>query len=80
MIPGRARVLVALIENHQQADGAVKVSVTLQPYMGGKTKIGSVPFPSKAQQSPFFHFSSPFYCSGNYRILLGLNDKLEFVD
>ena len=56
MIPGRARVLLALIENHQQADGAVKVPVALQPYMGRKTKIGSVPFPSKAQQSPFVHY------------------------
>ena len=61
MIPGRVRVWVEAIENHQQADGAVKVPVALQPYMGGKTKIGSVPFPSKAQQSPFVHhFSPPF--------------------
>lgn len=34
------RVLVAFIENHQQADGSVKIPKALQPYMGGKTKIG----------------------------------------
>jgi seryl-tRNA synthetase len=34
------RVLVAFIENHQQADGSVKIPTALQPYMGGKTKIG----------------------------------------
>ena len=34
------RVLVAFIENHQQADGSVRIPKALQPYMGGKTKIG----------------------------------------
>ena len=34
------RVLVAFIENHQQADGSVKIPAALQPYLGGKTKIG----------------------------------------
>ncbi|MDR1026241.1 MAG: serine--tRNA ligase [Lactobacillus sp.] len=34
------RALVPLIENHQQADGSVKIPAKLQPYMGGKTVIG----------------------------------------
>lgn len=29
------RTLVALLENHQQADGSVRIPVALQPYMGG---------------------------------------------
>ncbi len=34
------RFLVAFIENHQQADGSVKIPSALQPYLGGKTVIG----------------------------------------
>jgi seryl-tRNA synthetase len=34
------RTLVAILENYQQADGSVAVPDVLQPYMGGKTKIG----------------------------------------
>ena len=34
------RALVPFIENHQNADGTVNIPVKLQPYMGGKTKIG----------------------------------------
>lgn len=34
------RVLVPLLENHQNADGTVNIPVKLQPYMGGKTVIG----------------------------------------
>jgi seryl-tRNA synthetase len=30
------RALVALLENHQQADGSVHIPAALQPYMGGK--------------------------------------------
>jgi seryl-tRNA synthetase len=30
------RALVALLENHQQADGSVCIPHALQPYMGGK--------------------------------------------
>ena len=33
------RVLVPLIENHQNADGTVNIPKALQPYMGGKTKL-----------------------------------------
>lgn len=34
------RALVPFIENHQQADGTVRIPVKLQPYMGGKKVIG----------------------------------------
>ncbi len=34
------RALVPFIENHQQADGTVKIPAKLQPYMGGKKFIG----------------------------------------
>ncbi len=34
------RALAPFIENHQNADGSVNIPVALQPYMGGKTKIG----------------------------------------
>lgn len=34
------RALVALIENHQNADGTVNIPKALQPYMGGKTVLG----------------------------------------
>ena len=29
------RTIVALLENHQQADGSVRVPLALQPYLGG---------------------------------------------
>jgi seryl-tRNA synthetase len=29
------RALVAILENHQQADGSVRIPEALQPYMGG---------------------------------------------
>lgn len=34
------RALVPFMENHQNADGSVNIPVKLQPYLGGKTKIG----------------------------------------
>jgi seryl-tRNA synthetase len=34
------RTLVAVLENYQQPDGSVVIPPALQPYMGGKTKIG----------------------------------------
>lgn len=34
------RALVPFMENHQNADGSVNIPAKLQPYMGGKTKIG----------------------------------------
>ncbi len=34
------RVLIPLIENHQQEDGSIRVPKVLQKYLGGLTKIG----------------------------------------
>ena len=33
------RTLVAVLENHQNADGSINVPAALQPYMGGMTKL-----------------------------------------
>lgn len=35
-----SRIPVALIENHQQADGSIKLPTALHPHMFGKTSIG----------------------------------------
>ncbi|MCA9279792.1 MAG: serine--tRNA ligase [Phycisphaeraceae bacterium] len=34
------RILIPLLEMHQNADGSVNIPAPLQPYMGGATKIG----------------------------------------
>ncbi len=34
------RTIIALLENHQQADGTVRIPAALQPYMGGQQFIG----------------------------------------
>jgi seryl-tRNA synthetase len=34
------RTLVAVLENHQQADGSVRIPAALQPYLGGQERIG----------------------------------------
>jgi seryl-tRNA synthetase len=34
-----SRMAIALIENHQSQDGAVKVPKALQPYLGGKQTL-----------------------------------------
>tara|TARA_Y100000310_G_scaffold147939_2_gene147207 strand:+ start:6777 stop:8066 length:1290 start_codon:yes stop_codon:yes gene_type:complete len=34
-----SRALVAIMENHQQKDGSIKIPKVLQPYMGGMKKI-----------------------------------------
>lgn len=34
------RVLIPLLENHQNADGSVTIPVALRPYMGGRERIG----------------------------------------
>lgn len=39
------RLLIAIIENYQQADGTIKIPEVLIPFMGGKTVIGT-PFRS----------------------------------
>ena len=33
------RIIVALLENHQQADGSVSIPVALRPYLGGRTSL-----------------------------------------
>jgi seryl-tRNA synthetase len=33
------RAIVALLENHQQADGSVYVPVALRPYLGGRETL-----------------------------------------
>jgi seryl-tRNA synthetase len=33
------RIIVALLENHQQADGSVRIPLALQPFLGGKTSF-----------------------------------------
>ena len=37
-----ARTIVVLLENHQQADGSVRVPEALQPYLGGRTVLEPV--------------------------------------
>ncbi|MBL9076488.1 MAG: serine--tRNA ligase [Planctomycetes bacterium] len=34
------RILIPLLENHQQADGTVRVPKALQPYLGGRAVLG----------------------------------------
>lgn len=34
------RVLIPLLENHQEVDGRIRIPKALQPYMGGKSHIG----------------------------------------
>jgi seryl-tRNA synthetase len=34
------RILIALLENYQNADGSVNIPVPLRGYMGGKERIG----------------------------------------
>ena len=37
------RILIALLENHQQADGSVRLPGVLAPYLGGRTEIRRSP-------------------------------------
>ncbi|MDO4433637.1 MAG: serine--tRNA ligase, partial [Alysiella sp.] len=34
------RALVAVLENHQNADGSINIPVALRPYLGGAEKLG----------------------------------------
>jgi seryl-tRNA synthetase len=34
------RIMIAIMENYQQADGSIRVPKVLQPYMGGREVIG----------------------------------------
>ena len=33
------RALVAVLENHQQADGSIRIPKALQPYLGGQDML-----------------------------------------
>jgi seryl-tRNA synthetase len=33
------RALVAVLENHQQADGSIRIPAALQPYLGGQAVL-----------------------------------------
>lgn len=39
-VAASVRMLIALLENHQNADGTVNVPAPLRPYMGGRARIG----------------------------------------
>jgi seryl-tRNA synthetase len=39
-VAASARMLIALVENHQLADGRVRVPAPLVPYLGGRTTLG----------------------------------------
>ena len=36
------RTIVAILENHQQADGSVRVPEVLRPYLGGREALEPV--------------------------------------
>jgi seryl-tRNA synthetase len=36
------RTIVALLENHQQADGSVRVPTAIRPYLGGREVLEPV--------------------------------------
>jgi len=39
-VAASARLLICVLENHQQADGRVRVPAPLRPYLGGRERIG----------------------------------------
>jgi aspartate carbamoyltransferase catalytic subunit len=39
-VAASVRMLIALLENHQNADGTVTLPEVLRPYMGGRERIG----------------------------------------
>jgi seryl-tRNA synthetase len=39
-VAASVRMLIALLENHQRADGTVWLPAALRPYMGGRETIG----------------------------------------
>ncbi|MEL6906991.1 MAG: serine--tRNA ligase, partial [Planctomycetota bacterium] len=40
-VAASTRMLIALLENHQNADGSVSLPEALRPYMGGRAAIGT---------------------------------------
>ena len=41
-VAASTRMLIALLENHQQADGRVRVPEPLRAYLGGRELLGKV--------------------------------------
>jgi len=39
-VAASARMLIALLENHQLPDGRVRVPAVLRPYLGGRETLG----------------------------------------
>jgi seryl-tRNA synthetase len=39
-VAASTRMLIALLENHQQADGTVRLPPALRPYLGGRERLG----------------------------------------
>ena len=39
-VAASSRMLIALLENHQRADGTVAVPEALRPYLGGRELLG----------------------------------------
>ena len=39
-VAASTRVLIALVENHQNADGTVTIPEALQSYLGGRKSLG----------------------------------------
>jgi seryl-tRNA synthetase len=39
-VAASARMLIALLENHQRADGRISVPAPLRPYLGGRESLG----------------------------------------
>jgi len=46
-VAASTRMLIALLENHQTAQGTVRLPKALRPYMGGRSEIGKPLAPSK---------------------------------
>jgi len=46
-VAASTRMLIALLENHQDADGTVRVPAALRPYLGGRERLGRVLGPKK---------------------------------
>ncbi|MDG1984632.1 MAG: serine--tRNA ligase, partial [Planctomycetota bacterium] len=40
-VAASTRMLIALVENHQNADGTISVPAPLQPYLGGRDVLGT---------------------------------------
>jgi seryl-tRNA synthetase len=48
-VAASTRMLIALLENHQEADGTVRVPAALQRYLGGRERLGR-PLPARQRR------------------------------